>query len=126
MNPDFIIALMAPDAMTIPANIKEGKIIRPDRKGPVFSTWGDNNLHMRYTARAHNVIWKNNQITHAAVQALDNLLNSADPAIFRATLESGWGLISNNVLHDRSGFEDDKDATRLLYRLRYFDALSKD
>ena len=124
-NPDYIKALMASDVMTIPANIKDGKIIRPDRKGPVFSMWGDGNLHMRYTARAHNVIWKDDPITQAAVQALDNLLKSDDPAIFRATLQSGWGLISNNVLHDRSGFEDDKEAPRLLYRLRYFDALSK-
>ncbi|RDH83821.1 MAG: taurine catabolism dioxygenase TauD [endosymbiont of Galathealinum brachiosum] len=124
-NPDYIKALMASDVMTIPANIKDGKTIRPDRKGPVFSIWGDGNLHMRYTARAHNVIWKDDSITQAAVQALDNLLKSDDPAIFRATLQPGWGLISNNVLHDRSGFEDDKEAPRLLYRLRYFDALSK-
>ena len=25
-------------------------------------------------------------------------------------LQAGWGLISNNVLHDRSGFEDDPHA----------------
>jgi len=124
-NPDYIRALMEPDVMTIPANIKEGKVIRPDRTGPVFSVQGNNNLHMRYTARAHNVIWKDNVITQTAVKALDKLLKSNDSAIFRATLQSGWGLISNNVLHDRSGFEDDPDATRLLYRLRFYDALKK-
>jgi len=123
-NPDYIKALMASDVMTIPANIIDGKIIRPDRKGPVFSLLGDGNLHMRYTARARNVIWKDDSITQEAVQALDNLLKSDDPAIFRATLQSGWGLISNNVLHDRSGFEDNKEAPRLLYRLRYYDSLS--
>lgn len=124
-NPDFIRALMAPDAMIIPANINDGIIIRPVRTGPVFSIWGEDNLHMRYTARAQNVIWKEDGVTQAAVKALDALLKSDDPAIFRATLQSGWGLISNNVLHDRSGFEDDNNATRLLYRLRYFDALSR-
>lgn len=124
-NPDYISALMQADVMTIPANIKDGKVIRPDRTGPVFSVWGDNYLHMRYTARAHNVIWKDNVITKTAVKALDKLLKSNDSAILRATLQSGWGLISNNVLHDRSGFEDDPKATRLLYRLRYYDVLNK-
>ncbi len=123
-NPDYIRALMATDAMIIPANTKDGNMIRPDRKGPVFSVWGDNKLHMRYTARAHNVIWKNNTLTQAAVKALDTLLHSDDSAIYRLTLQSGWGFISNNVLHDRSGFNDDLKSTRLLYRLRYFQALA--
>jgi len=122
-NPNYIRALMMDDVMTIPANINNGITIRPDRKGPVFSIWKDNVLHMRYTARAHSVIWKNDEITHAAVKALNNLLNSDDARIFRLTLQSGWGLMSNNVLHDRSGFDDDESAPRLLYRLRFYDGL---
>lgn len=124
-NPEFIRAFMAPDAMIIPANIKDGITLRPDRKGPVFSVWKNDILHMRYTERAHNVIWKNDEITQAAVKALESLLHSTDPYIYRLTLQSGWGLISNNVLHDRSGFNDDSAATRLLYRLRYFEGLSR-
>jgi TfdA family taurine catabolism dioxygenase TauD len=124
INPDFIHALMQPDAMIIPANVKDGVTIRPDRTGPVFSVRGDNFLHMRYTARAHNVLWKNNSITQAAVRALDELLHSDNEYVYRLTLQSGWGLISNNVLHDRSGFEDDNESSRLLYRLRYFDRLN--
>ncbi|VAW62383.1 hypothetical protein MNBD_GAMMA08-1094 [hydrothermal vent metagenome] len=123
-NPNYIRALMADDAMIIPENIHNGICIRPERKGPVFSIWNKQFLHMRYTARAHNVIWKNNELTRLAIKTLDNLLHSNDPAIFRLTLQSGWGLISNNVLHDRSGFEDDKLSPRLLYRLRYFDGLA--
>ncbi len=122
-NPDYIRALMMDDAMTIPANINNGITIRPDRKGPVFSVWKNSILHMRYTARAHNVIWKSDETTQAAVKALDDLLHSDDARIFRLTLQSGWGLMSNNVLHDRSGFDDDQSATRLLYRLRYYDGL---
>lgn len=125
-NPDYIQALMSAKAMTIPANIKDGIIIRPDRSGPVFSTWGNNGIHMRYTERAHNIIWNNNSTTLAAVKALETLLHSTDPYIFRLTLQSGWGLISNNVLHDRSGFNDDNNATRLLYRLRYFEGIISD
>jgi len=122
-NPEFIQALMAHDVMIIPPNIKGREVIRPARKGPVFACANDF-LHMRYTARAHNVIWKKDDITQAAVKALDDILQSPDPAIFRLTLQSGWGLVSNNVLHDRSEFEDDKNARRLLYRLRYYDRLS--
>jgi len=122
-NPEFIHALMSHDVMIIPPNIKGRDVIRPARKGPVFS-FTDDYLHMRYTARAHNVIWKKDDITQAAVKALDDILHSHDPAIFRLTLQSGWGLVSNNVLHDRSEFEDDKNARRLLYRLRYYNRLS--
>ena len=34
------------------------------------------------------------------------------------------GLISHNVLHDRSGFEDDPQQPRLLYRARYLDRVA--
>jgi len=124
-NPDYIRAFMSPNAMTIPSNIKDGVIIRPARSGPVFSVWGNDRLHMRYTERAHNVIWNSNSVTQAAVQALEKLLHSNDPYIYRLTLQSGWGLISNNVLHDRSEFSDDESKSRLLYRLRYYESLDR-
>jgi hypothetical protein len=34
------------------------------------------------------------------------------------------GLVSHNVLHDRSGFVDDAHRPRLLYRARYLDRTS--
>ncbi len=123
-NPAHIMALMAPDAMTIPANIEHDTVIRPARSGPVFSVSYQNRLHMRYTARSHSIEWKDNAQTRAAVTALEKLLASDDPFIYRLTLQPGWGLISNNVLHDRSGFSDDKQQPRLLYRLRYFDSVN--
>lgn len=123
-NPDYIKALMAPDAMTIPANIEHGAMVRPARSGPVFSTHSNGYLHMRYTARAHNIEWKTDATTQAAVSTLETLLASEDPLIYRLTLQPGWGLVSNNVLHDRSGFNDAPDHPRLLYRLRYFDRVT--
>jgi hypothetical protein len=33
------------------------------------------------------------------------------------------GIISNNVLHTRSAFENGQDRQRLLYRVRYLDRL---
>ncbi|MCK4709019.1 MAG: TauD/TfdA family dioxygenase [Gammaproteobacteria bacterium] len=123
-NPEYIQALMSPKAMTIPANVKDGLMIKPDRSGPVFSISDNNKLHMRYTERARNVIWNPDMTTLTAVTALEKLLHSDDPYIYRLTLQSGWGLISNNVLHDRSGFIDNENESRLLYRLRYFKGLS--
>lgn len=35
------------------------------------------------------------------------------------------GLVCNNVLHDRAGFDDDPQAPRLLYRARYLDRLAR-
>jgi hypothetical protein len=55
---------------------------------------------------------------------LCKIMNSDSPYIYRGTLQSGQGLISNNVLHDRSAFNDQPERPRLLYRLRYFDRIS--
>jgi len=122
-NPDWVRALMQPGVMTIPANIVDGEVLRPDRSGPVFEIADDGNLHMRYTARARNIVWKDNPEVQAAITFLKALMNSASPHIFHATLHPGWGLISNNILHDRSGFDDDQAAPRLLYRARYYDRI---
>ena len=120
-DPAFIQALMAPDAMTIPANVDAAGVVRrPDRTGPVFSVSNRGRLHMRYTARRHNVVWKDDPLTRAAVAELKAFMASDSPYIFRATLQAGQGLISNNVLHDRSAFEDRGEYKRLLYRLRYY------
>jgi len=123
-NPDYIRALMAEDAMTIPPNIENGKEIRAVCSGPVFSVMTDGNLHMRYTARTRSIEWKADAVTAAAVKALSEFLDSDSPYKYRATLQSGQGLISNNVIHDRSGFEETEHSKRLLYRLRYYQRIA--
>lgn len=123
-NPDYIEALMDSSAMTIPANIQDDVVIRPERSGPVFSVSADGYLHMRYTERAHNIAWDDKPILRDAVQYLEKILHSDDPYIYRLTLQSGWGLLSNNVLHDRSAFTDADRAPRLLYRSRYYDRIN--
>ena len=127
-DPRFVRALMHEDAMLIPKNVVDDVELRPDRTGPVFMVAADGHLHMRYTMRKRNVVWKDDPLVHDAVAWLENLLNSDSPHIFRATLQSGWGLISNNVLHDRSGFEDAPDPVlkRLLYRARYHDRIARE
>ncbi len=123
-NPDYIQALMAKDAMTLPSNIENGWELRPARSGPVFSVLPDGSLHMRYTARRRNIEWLPDPLTQAAVQALNNFMESPTPYIYRATLQPGQGLVSNNVLHDRSGFDNDAEHSRQLYRLRYYQRIS--
>ncbi len=122
-NPDYIKAMMAADAMTIPKNVLNGQLIRPDRSGPVFMITEAGRLHMRYTARARNVIWKADELTQKAQQTLREILNSDSVFKFQGSLKAGQGLICNNVLHTRSAFKDDKQNPRLLYRGRYFDKI---
>ena len=124
-NPDFIRALMSSDAMTIPPRLNDdGSVERAEESGPLFSVsekTGD--LHMRYTARTRSIAWKDGELVKQAVSFLEQLLDSDSPYIFRGTLQPGMGLVSNNVLHDRSGFTDDENSQRLLYRARYFDRI---
>lgn len=124
-NPDYIRALMQPDVMTIPARTDGDTVVRAENVGPVFSVdplSGD--LHMRYTIRGRNVIWKDDPLTLQALAALGDWLECGPSHIFRGKLEPGMGLVSNNVLHDRSGFEDAPEHRRLLYRARYMDRLA--
>ena len=121
-NPDFITALMQPDAMTIPANIEDNVEIRPAQTGPVFSVARDSGaLHMRYTARTRSIEWKDDRNTRLAVGFLSELLASDSLYINRHRLQAGQGIICNNVLHKREAFADDAAAgqQRMLYRARY-------
>ena len=124
-SPEYIHALMQPDAMVIPERVDEKDGVRPAQGGPVFSLDGNGNLHMRYTARTRSIAWKQDAATQAAVAALERLLNQdGTPHIFQAQLEPGMGLLCNNVLHDRAAFSDDPARPRLLYRARYLDRIA--
>lgn len=125
-NPEYIRALMQPDAMTIPPNTEAGAPARPVSIGPVFSVDAAGNLHMRYTARTRSILWRQDDATRAAVRALEALLADGAPYIFRHRLAAGQGLLCNNVLHNRASFSDDagRGIYRLLYRARYYDRVS--
>ncbi len=125
-NPDYIRALMLPDAMLIPERTDEQGVARPAQNGPVFSLDGSGNLHMRYTARTRSIAWKQDAAVLAAVAALERLLaDEASPYILRGQLEPGMGLLCNNVLHDRAAFRDDPAHPRLLYRARYLERIAE-
>lgn len=123
-DPALIRGLMQPDAMTIPPNIEDGKEIRPAVSGAVFSIARDGSLHMRYSARQRNIVWKPGAAA-AAAEFLRDLFSSGSPHILRHRLQPGEVLLSNNVLHNRSGFRDTDrlGQGRLLYRARYLDRI---
>jgi len=126
-NPDYIEALMQPDAMTIPANIEQGVEIRPAQSGPVFSVdLQSGDLHMRYTARTRSIEWKRDAMVKRAVQYLENLLSADLPYIFQYQLQGNEGILSNNVLHGREAFSNGEIniEKRLMYRARYYDRIS--
>jgi alpha-ketoglutarate-dependent taurine dioxygenase len=126
-NPDWVRALMQPDAMTIPERTDEDGVARAEQTGPVFSVDAASGaLHMRYTARTRSIVWKDDAPTRAAVAFLEQMLASDDSPVFRLTLQPGMGLVCNNVLHDRAGFIDDPLQPRLLYRARYLDRISEE
>jgi alpha-ketoglutarate-dependent taurine dioxygenase len=121
-DPEHIRALMHEQAMTIPAHVVDGRELRPARGGPVFSIGPGGFLRMRYTHRKRNVVWRDTPETQAALAALKQIMESPSPWHFSARLEPGWGLVSNNVLHTRTGFVDGTPQ-RLLYRARFYDRI---
>src|SRR5512139_1135101 len=126
VNPDYVVALMQPDAMTIPARMDEDSVARPEQSGPVFAVDpAQGFLYMRYTARTRSIVWKADAVTQAAVKTLADILASSE-YVLTARLQPGMGLVCNNVLHTRSGFTDSPGHRRLLYRARYYDRLRFD
>ncbi len=127
-NPDCMAALSTRDAMTIPSNSENGRLLRPERSGPVFSVnQQDGALHMRYTARTRSIRWRQDALTRRAVGLLEEILASDLPYMLRVRLSPGEGVICNNVLHTREAFADDPATgqQRLVFRARYFDRIGQ-
>jgi len=120
-NPDYIVALTHPEAMTIPETHEEDGTLRPASIGPVFSIEGDD-LIMRYTARTRSIEWRDDQTTRDAVAFLQNLLIEGDPLMLEVKLQPGQGVFNNNVLHNRTAFDPNEvgnDSRRIMYRVRF-------
>jgi len=139
-NPEYIRALMQDDVLTIPANIENGITIREQQTGPVFSfnrlsgnsSSGNNSsgqLQMRYTARTRSIEWKDTVIVQQAVSAIKNILQNRTEFSFQCKLKPGQGLLCNNILHNRTAFEQDNNVAntsvskRELLRARYYDRI---
>jgi len=121
-SPELLQALLAPDALTIPARADESGIARGAQTGPVFSIDEDGCLHMRYTARTRSIEWRGDEATPRAAALLREVM-ATSPAVWRVRLEAGMGVVGHNVLHERSGFRDDPARPRLLLRARFLDRI---
>jgi hypothetical protein len=67
-----------------------------------------------------SIEWKDDAATQAALGALEDILGTPSPWVFRGRLDPGMGLISNNVLHTRTPFTESSWRRRLIYRARYY------
>ncbi|MBE7420315.1 MAG: TauD/TfdA family dioxygenase [Ideonella sp.] len=123
-SPRWLQALMAPDAMTVPARRDEHGVARPPSAGPVFSVDAAGSLHMRYTARTRSIQWNADAATQQAAACVAQVLGEDNPHVLRLRLDAGMGLVTHNVLHRRSGFRDDARRPRLLYRARFLDRVA--
>ena len=126
-DPDFIAALSRDDAMTIPPNEEDNAEIRGSRSGPVF--WideRDGTLGMRYTARTRSIAWRDDPVTRMATEKLRQMMAMGEPDILHYRLGPGEGILTNNVLHNRTGFtdSDNADEGRLAYRARFHDRIA--
>jgi alpha-ketoglutarate-dependent taurine dioxygenase len=123
-DPGFITAFEHPQCMTIPANENAGEEIRPEATGAVFSYEPGAVLHMRFSARRKNIRWRDDALTLAAREYLAQVLADNDGPVLHYRLKPGEGLISNNVLHNRTAFSETESKRRLLYRARFFDRVT--
>ena len=121
-NPDYVAALSQADVMIIPANSQAPDGPRQAQSGPVF--WqGPDRIYMRYTTRRHNIQWRQDPLSHEAVEALVEILRQRTDLVFHRQLRPSEGVLSNNTPHRREPFHDStkRDRGRLFYRGRFHD-----
>ena len=83
---------------------------------PVFS-WYDQQLLMRYTARAKHIEWRGSHADEAR-DAIQQAISELADRIGEHRLATAEGIVSANALHKRSSFSGDTNA-RLLLRGRF-------
>ena len=124
-NPTWITALSHPEVMTIPANDDADGNCREIQTGSVYRM-DSGQLHMRYTTRKKNILWRNDPLTQEAVCALKKILDEEHDLVVRHHLLPGQGILSNNVLHRREAFENSSSKSdRFLYRGRFLDPITR-
>lgn len=123
-NPDIAHALTHPKAMCIPEHKVGGKVRRAAATGAIFFIDEVTaRLSMRYTQRKKNIEFLDSVEIKQAVAALNDLLRRKTAYHFVYLMQSGEGLLCNNLLHKRSAFTDAKTRPRLLLRGRYFNQI---
>ena len=126
LDPELIGVLMNPDAMRIPANLKDERVLRPACSGPVFSMdYYPGKLHMRYTHRTKSVDWSSSRATRQAGEVLRDVVEDSGEDTNTVRLGARQGIVCNNVLHTRDPFHDSHTQTRsrTLLRARFHDRI---
>ena len=79
-DPEFIDGLMLPDALTIPKNTINGRVLRKQQFGPALTIQTKNfrpnsgTIHLRYTGRKTFATWKNDARIKGALDFLKKTL----------------------------------------------------
>ena len=108
----MVRALMAADAMTIPERADEAGVARAgaDRPGLFGDDAGMAPAHALHRAHPQHRMEGGRRDTRCGGGLPRAAARRRRCPVFRARLEAGMGLVCNNVLHDRSGFVDDRNA----------------
>ena len=114
-------------ATTISENREPNGKVRSVSIGPVFASNAEpGHLEMRYTARTRSIVWRDDAVTAQAVAFLDSVLGGDEPYIQTTKMQAGEGILCNNSLHNRTGFDPKlaEDSGRLVYRMRIHNRVS--
>jgi hypothetical protein len=123
-NPEALNTLMNKNCFKY-KNPKTGEISE-QLGGKVFWTNSDGHLCCRFSFRKMDMSWSEDQDVIAAKEALESLILNESNYVIEGRLESGMGLISNNVMHTREKLldSDDPSRKRLLFRTRFYDRVN--
>jgi hypothetical protein len=123
-DPQALRILMRNDSFKY-KNPKTGEISE-QLGGKVFWTNPDGQLCHRFSFRKMDMAWSEDSEVIAARDVLESVILDESEYVIEGRLESGMGLISNNVLHTREKPVDSDDPAkkRLLYRARYYDRVN--
>jgi hypothetical protein len=123
-NPDALRVLMSKDCFKY-KNPKTGEI-DDHLGGKVFWTNPDGHLCHRFSFRKMDMAWAEDSDVKAAQDELESLILDESEYVIEGRLESGLGLVSNNVQHTREKLVDSNDPAtqRLLFRTRFYDRVN--
>ncbi|MEK9906461.1 MAG: TauD/TfdA family dioxygenase [Gammaproteobacteria bacterium] len=119
LSHDDIEVLMNKRAITIPESQGSN---RSELSTYIFSFDNDyEKLHMRFSMRKENIKMSDNTLT--AMSKLTNVIeNNCSKYSITYKLSKNEGILSNNILHGRNSFKDDKVQRKLL-RIRSYERL---
>ena len=122
--PETLRVLMEQDCFKY-KNPKTGEI-SDQLGGKVFWTNADGQLCHRFSFRKMDMAWSEEPEVLAARDVLEAMMLDESEYVIEGRLETGLGLVSNNVLHTREKLVDSDDdaAKRLLFRSRFYDRVN--